>query len=128
MFWTDGWLHEQRLNRLVPNLFGAISTRAKKRTIHDALIDRKWVYDIRGAVLTEYICLRYLLLNVVRQPDIEDLHMWQFSPLRKYSAKSAYVSMFSGATSFQPLERTWKSWAPGKCKFLQILTFAPLLT
>ena len=125
LFWTDRWLHGQRLDQLVPNLFGAISSRAKKRTVHDALTERRWVSDIRGAlslaVLTEYLALWDLLSNVVLQPDVDDLHVWQFSSSGKYSAKSAYESMFIGAISFRPWERIWKSWAPSKCKFFMWL-------
>jgi len=59
LFWTDRWLHGQRLDDLVPNLFGAISSRARKRTVQDALTDHRWVRDIRGAlslaVLREYL-------------------------------------------------------------------------
>jgi len=105
----------------VPNLFGAISSRARKRTVHDALTDQRWVSDIRGAlslaVLREYLGLWDLLSNIMLHPDIEDTYVWQFSPTGKYSAKSAYEFLFIGATSFRPWERIWKSWAPNKCKF-----------
>ena len=125
LFWTDRWLHGQRLDDLVPNLFGAISSRARKRTVQDALTDQRWVRDIRGAlslaVLREYLALWDLLSNFVLHPDIEDTHVWKFSPSGKYSAKSAYESLFIGATSFRPWERIWKSWAPNKCKFFMWL-------
>lgn len=51
------------------------------------------------------------------QPKVEDLHIWKFSITGKYSAKSAYETMFVGSTHFRPWERICKSWAPGKCKF-----------
>src|SRR6185369_4503963 len=125
LFWTDRWLHGQRLDDLVPNLFGAISSRARKRTVQDALTDQRWVRDIRGAlslaVLREYLALWDLLSNFVLHPDIEDTHVWKFSPSGKYSAKSAYESLFIGATSFRPWQRIWKSWAPNSsCGWLHI--------
>jgi hypothetical protein len=46
------------------------------------------------------------------------MHIWQFSASSKYSTKSAYEALFIGGTHFNPWERIWMSWAPGKCKFL----------
>jgi hypothetical protein len=45
-----------------------------------------------------------------------------FTQTGQYSAKSAYEAMFIGAVQFNPWERIWKSWAPGKCKFFLWLT------
>ena len=68
---------------MVPHLFEAISSRAKRRTVHEAMTDRRWVSDIRGAltvnVLIEYLGLWDLLLNVELQPELEDSHTWRFS-------------------------------------------------
>jgi len=85
----------------------------------------RWISDIRGAltvaVLAEYLWLWDLLSEVVLQPEIEDNHIWQFSPLGRYSAKSAYEALFIGAIQFRPWKRIWKSWAPVKCKLFMWL-------
>ena len=87
----------------------------------EALSDGSWITDIKGAltlqVLTEYLQLWDLLSNFQLQPDVEDVHIWQFSASGQYSTKSAYEALFIGATGFRPWERIWRSWAPGKCKF-----------
>lgn len=63
LFWMDRWVHGHSLEKLVPHLFGAVSGRGKKRIVHEALIDMRWVDDIRGAhivvVLIEqhFLCL-----------------------------------------------------------------------
>jgi hypothetical protein len=62
-----------------------------------------------------------LLLEVVLQPEVEDTHIWRFASTGQYSAKSAYEALFIGAIQFNPWERIWKSWAPGKCKFFMWL-------
>jgi len=49
-FWTDRWLLGQRLDQTYPHLFGAVAAKAKKRTVHDALDDNRWISDIRGAL------------------------------------------------------------------------------
>ena len=125
LFWTDKWLHGQSLEMLAPLLFNSVSSRAKKRTVYDALTDGRWVADIRGArtvgVLTEFLDLWDLLAEVVLQPEVDDSHIWRFSSTGKYSAKSAYEAMFIGATHFKPWERIWRSWAPGKCRFFMWL-------
>jgi len=89
--------------------------------VSDALDNRKWVSDIRGAltvtVLIEYIHLWELLSTVVLQQDVEDSHVWQLSTCGQYTTRSAYKALFIGAVQFKPWERIWKNWAPGKCKF-----------
>jgi hypothetical protein len=105
-FWTDRWLGGQSLQQSFPNLFGAVAARARKRKVFDALNNRKWISDIRGAltvqVLTEYIHLWELLSNVELQPDVEDTHIWQFSTCGQYTTKSAYEALFIGAIQFGP--------------------------
>ena len=126
LFWTDDWIHGQNLGQLVPHLFGAIPNLVKRRrTVYEALTNMRWVADIKGAltldVLVEYLGLWDLLAERVLQPDVEDSHILKFSASGQYSAKSAYDAMFIGAIHFQPRERIWKSWAPGKCKLFMWL-------
>ena len=120
-FWTDRWLLGQSLAQALPHLFSSVAPRARKRTVHAALSDRSWITDIKGAltlqVLIEYLQLWDLLSNFQLQPDVEDVHIWQFSASSQYLTKSAYEALFIGATGFRPWERIWRSWAPGKCKF-----------
>jgi hypothetical protein len=52
---------------------------------------------------------------------VEDSHIWRFSASGKYSTKSSYEAMFIGAIQFQPCQRIWKIWVPGKCKFFMWL-------
>ncbi|XP_022684049.1 uncharacterized protein LOC111257920 [Setaria italica] len=124
LFWTNSWIHGQSLDKLVPHLFGSISNRAKKRTVHEALTDRRWVTDIRGAltldVLVEYLGLWDLLSERALQPEVEYSHIWRFSSSGKYSAKSAYEAMFIGAI-IQTLGKDMEDWAPDKCKFFMWL-------
>jgi hypothetical protein len=63
----------------------------------------------------DYIQVWDLLLEVQLQPEVEDIHKWRLAASGQYSAKSSYESLFLGATSFEPCERIWKSWAPPKC-------------
>jgi hypothetical protein len=125
LFWTDRWLHGQSLAQLVPNLYGSVPNRARKRTVFEAMTELRWARDIRGAitvaVLAEYFRMWDLLSEVVLQPDVDDSHVWKFSASGSYSAKSAYEGFFNGAVQFRPWERIWKSWAPGKCKFFMWL-------
>lgn len=118
-------MHGQSLDWNVAHLFGTISNRARKRSVHEAMTEMRWISDIRGAltvdVLAEYLVLWDLLSDVVLQPEIEDTHIWQFSASGRYSAKSAYEAMFIGGIQFRPWERIWKSWASGKCKFFMWL-------
>ena len=120
-FWSDRWLHGQRLDQLLPHLFAAIAPRARKRSVFDALDDARWISDIKGALtlefLAEYLELWDFLSNFSLQAEVEDVHVWQFSTTGQYTNKSAYEALFIGATSFGPWKQIWKSWALGKCKF-----------
>jgi len=79
--------------------------------VFQALNNRTWVSDIRGAltvqVLIEYINLWELLSNVELQPDVEDTHIWKVSTTGQYTSKSAYEALFIGAIQFGPWERIW---------------------
>lgn len=48
--------------------------------------------------LVEYLSLWDLIMDFSLQPNVEDVHIWRFSPSGKYSAKSAYES-FSRSNS-----------------------------
>jgi hypothetical protein len=52
MFWTDRWLLGQwRMQDLAPHVYNRVPTRiANSRTVADALLNNKWVHDIRGHV------------------------------------------------------------------------------
>jgi len=96
-FWTDRWLGGQSLQKSFPNLFRAVAARARKRKVFQALNNRTWVSDIRGA-LTVQVLLSYVEL----QPDVEDTHIWTFSTTGQYTTKSAYEALFIGAIQFGP--------------------------
>ena len=79
IFWTDRWLLGKRLDQTFPHLFGAVAARAKKRTVHDALVENRWIFDIRGAltinVLIEYLRLWEKLSGFELQAEVDDTHI-----------------------------------------------------
>jgi hypothetical protein len=125
MFWIDKWIDGQSLSQLAHHLVKLVSSRAKKRSVHDALTSRNWVQDIRGAitvsVLSEFLKVWDLTAGRALHPDQEDEHIWLLSSSGFYSAKSEYAGFFLGATILKPCERIWKTWASGKCKFFMWL-------
>jgi hypothetical protein len=78
-----------------------------------------WIADCWGALLVtvilEFMGLFQQVEEVTLQPDVPDTHIW------RYSTSSAYAALFQGVVCFEPAERIWKTWAPGKCKFLMWL-------
>jgi hypothetical protein len=73
LFWTDKWLLGQNVCSLAPRLFAIIPKRiANRRTVLEALSNRKWISDIKGAlsvgVIVEYSNLWELLSEIVLQP------------------------------------------------------------
>jgi hypothetical protein len=122
MFWTDKWLHGRRISDLAPRLYDLIPKRViNKRTVQDALSNRRWILDIKGALtvgaLIDYLHLWKALSDISLQPNIEDKHIFSFASDGRYSAKAVYKSLFLGSSSFGHYRRVWRSWAPSKCQF-----------
>jgi hypothetical protein len=68
LFWTDRWLHGQRIADIAPRLFAIIpKRRINKCTIKEAITARKWISDIQGAlsvgVIIEFLHLWDILLD-----------------------------------------------------------------
>jgi hypothetical protein len=76
----------------------------------------KWIEDMQGGIgptaLVQYLGLWDILNGVELNEEIPDKHIWRFSFSGKYSAKSAYDTLFQGAIPFEPFERIWKSCPP----------------
>ena len=74
---TGGWLGKA-WSALSHTLFLVVTARGRERTIFDALDNRRWVSDLKGAltldVIFEYLQLWDFLENYELQPDLEDTH------------------------------------------------------
>ncbi|WVZ79973.1 hypothetical protein U9M48_027494 [Paspalum notatum var. saurae] len=113
LFWTDNWLQGSCVADLAPELYRASPKRvAKRRTVSQALSNRCWVSDIKGA-----LSVQDLVECIVLRPDIPDQLVWRLSSTGCYSSESAYNAMFVGTIKFSPWKRIWKTWAPANCKF-----------
>ncbi|GJN37129.1 hypothetical protein PR202_gb26054 [Eleusine coracana subsp. coracana] len=115
LFWEDRWIHGQRIVDIAPRLHAVIAKRVvKKQTVAEALNEHLWLHDARAAhsvgELNEFLALWDVLWEF-------DKHYWRLCSSGQYSASSAYSHLFWGAVQYGPFDRTWKSWAPGKCKF-----------
>jgi hypothetical protein len=111
-----------RKKDLAPRLFAAVPKRnLNTRSVQEALTDRRWLTDIRGAVsvgvLVDFLDLWDILSSINLLQNQEDKHIFRFATDGKYSAKAAYESLFIGSTNFGHWERIWHSWAPPKCNF-----------
>jgi hypothetical protein len=122
LFWTDRWLHGKSVGELAPALLSRIPMKIQKiRTVHEALLNNRWVSDLTGSlsadVLMGFFCIWDVTRGIHLQPGISDQHRWLPTANGKYSSKSAYDRYFAGSVYFEPSERIWRSWAPQKCKF-----------
>jgi hypothetical protein len=69
----------------VPNLFKLIPSRVvKRRTVSQALNNRHWVLDIKGAlkvqILVAYLQIWDLVDGVILHPDVPNQFHWKFDP------------------------------------------------
>ncbi|KAG2611816.1 hypothetical protein PVAP13_4KG212210 [Panicum virgatum] len=103
-FWTDRWIHGNSINDLAPTML---------------LVDHRWAHDIQGGLsligLYKLFQLTDILSDFVLTQE-DDTHIWRLDASGQYTAKSAYLAFFNGATTFEPWHRIWKTWAPAKCK------------
>jgi hypothetical protein len=94
LFWKDRWLHGHTISELAPNLIKAIPKRTiNRRTVAQALPNRCWVNDIRGAhsvqLLVDYFYIWDLMEGVVLTQDVPDQVRWKLTQSRVYRNKSA---------------------------------------
>jgi hypothetical protein len=62
LFWTNHWLHRQRIQDIAPRLLAIIRRRRTHScNVHEALMERKWISDIQGG-LTVIVVLEFLQL------------------------------------------------------------------
>ena len=110
------------LAQVLPHLFSSVAPRARKKTVHAALSDGSWITDIKRALTLQVLDWTPSVVGTPFKFSTtarcrEGIHIWQFSASGQYSTKSAYEALLIGATEFRSWERTWRSWAPRKCKF-----------
>ena len=107
---------------IAPNLFKTVPKRiVNRRTVAQALQNRSWVHDIKGAltveVLVDYLLIWDMVDGVVLQQNVADHYKWKLTQHGSYSSKSAYEAFFMGSIKFGPWKRVWKTWAPPRCRF-----------
>jgi hypothetical protein len=110
LFSSDRWIHGQRIADIALRLIAAVPKKIIKRcTVHEALTERKWVSDIRGAltvgVILEFLHLWEILSNFELQSEENDTHFWRFAANGQYSTKVAEESFLLGSIIFEPFDR-----------------------
>jgi hypothetical protein len=80
LFWTDRWIHGQKIEDLAPLLFALVpKRRANKRTVLETLTNNTWIGVLQGAlsvgILVKFLNLWDILSQVVLQPQSEDKHI-----------------------------------------------------
>jgi len=84
LFWSDKWIHGQRVADIAPQVFAIVpKRRIKRRTVFEALTNHSWVSELQGALtvgdINEFLGLWDVISTVVLQPDVEDSFIWRLS-------------------------------------------------
>lgn len=103
LFWQDHWVHGKNIEDLAPPLLAVVPKKNRNnRTVLEALRDRKWLTDIKGAltvgVFADLLDLWDVLQTIQLHLDMEDKHIFRFTTDRNYLAKAAYKGFFIGST------------------------------
>ena len=89
--------------------------------MREAITNRSWVRDIRGAptveVLCDYVVVWEKVAGVVLDDLTSDRFIWRWTADGTYFASSAYGAFFIGMTSLTGAKEIWKARALPKCKF-----------
>jgi hypothetical protein len=72
-FYTDSWLPNGPICRFVPHLFNAVAKRKRDKSVWEALTNRSWVRDIRGAPVAHVLCDYVVVWDKVRGVVLDDL-------------------------------------------------------
>jgi exonuclease III len=121
LFWLDSWLDGRAISEIAPDLFALVPGRARKRrTVREALAERRWIADIQGALgslaLWQYVQLWVMLREVTLAPTPDRL-LWRWTTDAQYSSKSCYEFLFQGSLLSSSWKLTWRTWAPPRVKF-----------
>jgi hypothetical protein len=121
LFWEDKWLDGKSIAEIAPELLKLVSGRIRKRrTFREALTDRQWIADMRGAfsnlALWQYIQV-WRLTRGIRFVDTPDRLLWRWTSDGVYTTASCYRAMLHGSIWSSSRKLTWKSWAPPRVKF-----------
>nr|AAL79728.1 hypothetical protein [Oryza sativa Japonica Group] len=116
LFWEDIWLEGSSIRCIAPAVWAAVPARLRRRrTVAEALQDRRWIRDCTGALglqaILEYLQLWSILRSSVRLSDHPDSFIWKWEASGVYSSRSAYRALFLGRVPFQS-EPIWKTFAP----------------
>jgi hypothetical protein len=108
---------------IAPGLLATILKRIiNKRTVQEAMINRRWISYIKGALtmgaLVDYLYLWDSLSSLCLQPNREDRHIFTRASDGKYSAKAAYDGLFLGSSSFGHHKRIGELGPPPNVGFL----------
>lgn len=125
-FWSSPWLGGRPLRLDYPTLF-ARSIR-KNRSVRDALLDGRWILDLRHGETSSIAPFVLQLARAIRRAgiiinnDLSDTIRWTAGTSGHYSARSAYAAQFQEPMAPFPSKDVWRIWAPGKLKmFLWML-------
>nr|ABA97942.1 retrotransposon protein, putative, LINE subclass [Oryza sativa Japonica Group] len=118
LFWEDNWLEGSSIRSLAPAVYAAVPSRLRnRRTVAEALHDRRWVRDIAAALgiqaILEYLKL-WEILRAIQLTAVPDSLIWRWESSGEYSSWSAYRALLSGRIHFE-YKPIWKSWAPPRC-------------
>ena len=120
LFWTDRWLQGSCLQDIAPTVFAAVTSRKRRATVAEAIIDDAWVQHITTPttvqLLIEFGKLCDLIEGVQLTPN-PDTITWKFSEDQAYSAASAYGAMFLGCSTPLGARQIWKTGAPPRVRF-----------
>jgi hypothetical protein len=90
---------------IAPNLFKAVPKRTTKgRIVAQALHNRSWTQDVKGAhtveVLLEFFQIWDIVDGFILHPETPDQYKWKLTQDGSYNSKSAYAAFFEGSIKF----------------------------
>jgi hypothetical protein len=81
-----------------------------RRLIRKLWVLGRWLKLFKTVPGLQQYLLLWNVVNEVVLKDEHDRHSWRHEASGLYSSKSCYNALFTGAITFEPWKRLWKTW------------------
>ena len=98
LFWSDKWLHDKSITELAPRLMPAVvKLSVNRRTVKEALTNRQWLADIKGALSVADLREFFSLWDTLNKVYNRKLKIFTFGSclLPANSQQSRFMMLYS---------------------------------
>jgi hypothetical protein len=104
LFWKDRWPEGKNVQEIAPHVYALISKRVvERRSVQKALINAKWIEDIRGSVSLEALMDYLKLWDIISEVELQvgcKTHTFGSCPTQASTQRNRHMMPFFRGPSF----------------------------